>query len=156
MRWARAYLGAGLAIAALDAVWLTFAADALYRPNLPGLMMPEGFRLMPAVIFYLVYILGVVVFAVGPGVRNGRWTSAWTHGALLGFVCYATYDLTNQATLNVWSTTVTVADLAWGTFLTAVGASAGYFAGRSGQPVILSSPLAPALAQRGDAPDISR
>lgn len=131
IRWGRAYLGAGLAIAALDAVWLTFAAGQLYRPNLPGLMMPEGFRLAPAVLFYLIYVFGVVVFAVAPAVRNGRWTSASTYGALLGFVCYATYDLTNQATLIVWSTTVTVADLAWGTFLTAVGATAGFFAGRT-------------------------
>ena len=126
-RWIFAYLGAGLMIAVLDAIWLTFAAGALYRPNLPGLMMPEGFRLAPAIAFYLIYVAGVVIFAVAPAIRAGRWTTAAALGGMLGFVCYATYDLTNQATLIVWSMRVTLADMAWGTFLTAVGATAGYF-----------------------------
>ena len=129
IRWGGAYLGAGLAIAALDAVWLTFAAAALYRPNLPDLMMPEGFRLAPAVAFYLIYVAAVVIFAVAPALRSGQWTRATLMGAVLGFVCYATYDLTNQATLIVWSMRVTLADMAWGTVLTAAGATAGFFAG---------------------------
>jgi uncharacterized membrane protein len=99
-------------------------------------MMAEGFRLAPAIVFYLLYVSGVLVFAVTPALRDGRWTTAALMGALFGFFCYATYDLTNQATLAVWSTTVTVADIAWGVVLTTTGALAGYFAagvaGRAG------------------------
>lgn len=128
IRWGAAWLGCGLSIASMDAVWLTFSGSLLYRPRIGALMLAEGFRLVPAVIFYLIYITGVVVFAVAPALRSGRWTTAVAMGALFGFVCYATYDLTNQATLRIWSTTVTVADIAWGVLLTAVGASAGRLA----------------------------
>ena len=80
--------------------------------------------------FYVVYLVGVVIFAIAPAIRAGRWGLAPMMGALFGFFAYATYDLTNQATLIVWSTTITLADLSWGTFLTASGATAGYFASK--------------------------
>jgi uncharacterized membrane protein len=86
--------------------------------------MLERFALAPAVAFYLIYIAGVVVFAVSPALQSGRWTTALGYGALLGLMAYATYDLTNQATLKDWSWTVTIADLCWGTFVTAVSAAA--------------------------------
>jgi uncharacterized membrane protein len=124
-----AYLGAGLAFAGLDAVWLSFANAALYRPAL-HLVLATGFRPVPAVLFYLVYLLGVTVFATLPALATERWTAAPIKGAMFGFFAYATYDLTNQATLAVWATRVTVIDLMWGSFVTAVGATAGYFAGR--------------------------
>jgi uncharacterized membrane protein len=82
------------------------------------------------VLFYVTYLVGVVVFAVTPAIRSGRWRDAALTGALFGFFCYATYDLTNQATLVVWATKITVLDLCWGTFLTASGATAGYFASK--------------------------
>lgn len=128
-RYLAAYIGAGLALAGLDAIWLTLTSATLYRPALHAVLI-AGFRPVPAVLFYLIYLVGVVVFAVAPAVREGRWRTATTRGALFGFFAYATYDLTNQATLVVWATTITLLDLAWGTFLTAVGATAGYFASR--------------------------
>lgn len=127
--WLSAYAGAALAMLALDSAWLGFAAKRLYRPEL-GDMLAEGFRLAPAAIFYFLYVGGIVFLAVAPGLEAGKLSVAATRGAALGLIAYATYDLTNQATLRHWSTTVTVADMAWGTLLTAIAASAGYVAAR--------------------------
>jgi uncharacterized membrane protein len=128
----RAYVATAFTLLALDAVWLTFMADALYRPAI-GHLMAQRFALVPALAFYVIYVAGVVLFAVAPGVAARRWTVALARGALLGLIAYATYDLTNQATLIDWPWVVTLADLAWGTFLTAVAAAAGcrVAAGRS-------------------------
>ncbi|MBA3812310.1 MAG: DUF2177 family protein [Caulobacteraceae bacterium] len=126
-RWLVAYLASGLVVAALDAVWLTLTNARLYRAALGAILTP-GFRPVPAVLFYLLYLAGVVIFAVAPAIRDGRWTTAAMMGALFGLFCYATYDLTNQATLIVWATRITVLDIAWGTALTAAGATAGYLA----------------------------
>jgi uncharacterized membrane protein len=124
-----AYLGAGVVMAGLDSVWLVLANQAVYRANLGPILSP-GFRLAPAVLFYLVYLAGVVILAVRPWTADNRLGAAALRGACLGFVAYATYDLTNQATLIVWSLDVTLPDLAWGTFLTAVAATAGLAASR--------------------------
>ena len=126
-RYLLAYGGAGLAFAGLDAVWLSSTNATLYRPVLHAVLI-DGVRPVPAVLFYLVYLAGVVVFAVAPAIRAARWRVATTMGALFGFFAYATYDLTNQATLTVWATKVTVLDLAWGSCVTAAGATAGYLA----------------------------
>jgi uncharacterized membrane protein len=129
LRYVVAWLGAGLVLAGLDAIWLTTTNAALYRPTLGQVLAPTP-RAGPAILFYVVYLIGVVVFAVTPAMRSGRWRDATVMGALLGFFCYATYDLTNQATLIVWATKITLLDLCWGTFLTASGATAGYFASK--------------------------
>ena len=118
------YLSTALVFLVLDAVWLTVMADRLYRPALGNIML-ERFSPAPAVIFYVIYMVGVVVFAVAPSLVTGRWTTALALGALLGLMAYATYDLTNQATLKNWPWKVTIADLCWGTFVTAVSAAAG-------------------------------
>lgn len=109
---------------ALDAIWLTTMADRLYRPAL-GRLMLDRFEPVPAIMFYVVYLVGVLAFAVVPGLESRRWTTALGLGALLGLVAYATYDLTNQATLRDWLWRVTAADLCWGTFVTAVAAATG-------------------------------
>ena len=119
-----AYASTGAVFLALDAVWLTTMADRLYRPAL-GRLMLDRFDAAPAIAFYFVYLAGVIAFAVLPGLEGRRWTVALGFGALLGLVAYATYDLTNQATLRDWPWRVTVADLCWGTFATAVAAAAG-------------------------------
>ncbi len=97
----------------------------LYRPLLGDLLLAK-FRLGPAVAFYLIYMAGIVVFATAPAITSGRWSAALINGALFGFVAYATYDLTNQATLRLWSVTITIVDLCWGTVLTAIAATLGY------------------------------
>lgn len=125
-----AYVATGLVFLAIDAVWLTLAAQRLYRP-LMGEMLVESFRLVPAMLFYLIYIAGIVVFAIAPALATERWTTAASYGAFLGLFAYATYDLTNQATLRDWPVAVTVADLCWGTFLTASAATIGFLITRA-------------------------
>lgn len=115
--------GAGaLVMLALDSVWLTLAADRLYRPAI-GHLMREGFDVTAAALFYVVYLTGVTIFAVLSSTGTGM---AAARGALFGFVAYATYDLTNQATLKNWPWHVTAIDLCWGSFLTATVAAAAY------------------------------
>jgi uncharacterized membrane protein len=122
LKYLTAYGVSALAFGLLDLVWLRTMAPRLYRPEL-GDMMASQFRLAPAVAFYLLYLVGMQIFAVAPALASGRWLTALIYGALFGFFCYATYDLTNQATLRVWSLKVTLADLAWGTFATGTAAA---------------------------------
>ena len=124
-----AYLGAAAAMFVLDGAWLSFAAKRLYRPLL-GDMLADGFRIAPAALFYFLYVAGIVVLAVAPGLAAGKWTVALTRGLALGLIAYGTYDLTNQATLRQWSVTVTFVDMLWGTILTGAAATAGYYAAR--------------------------
>ena len=121
MKWIVAYLGAGLTFGALDALWLRWAGPNLYRPALGDLLAPS-FRPAPAVAFYLLYIAATVWFAVRPGLDQGAACAA-LNGALLGAICYATYDLTNQATLQHWPVHVTLIDIGWGAFATATASA---------------------------------
>lgn len=100
-------------------------ASRLYRPAI-GDLLAENFRLAPAIIFYLIYAAGLTFLAVRPALISGQWSTALLYGAAVGFMAYATYDLTNQATLKSWSTTLTVADLLWGTFVSAAAAVIGF------------------------------
>lgn len=125
-----AYIATGLVFMAIDAVWLKLAAQRLYRP-LMGALLLDNFKPLPALLFYLVYIAGIVIFAVSPAFGTERWTTATGYGALLGFLAYATYDLTNQATLRNWPVFVTIVDLSWGTFLTAFSATMGFLITRA-------------------------
>jgi uncharacterized membrane protein len=122
-------LGAGLAFAAIDAVWLTTMTNRLYKPIL-GPILADKPDMKAAVAFYLIYIGGIVLLAISPALKDGGLGRAAMNGAILGFVAYATYDLTNQATLNVWSTRMTVIDIIWGTVLTLSASSIGYLAAR--------------------------
>jgi uncharacterized membrane protein len=124
-----AYLGAALVLVGLDAVWLTVMGARFYR-RLTGDLMRERPNLIPAALFYLAYPAAVVVFAVEPALASGRWTGALGLGALLGAACYATYNLTNQATLRRWPTVLSVVDTSWGAAVTAVSAAAGFFISR--------------------------
>jgi uncharacterized membrane protein len=116
-----AWITALVAFTGIDFVWLSRMGDTFYRPVM-GDMVLSGFRLAPAIVFYLVYAAGLTWIAVRPALAEGGWTVALVNGAVLGFVAYATYDLTNQATLRHWSTTLTVVDIAWGTLLSGVAA----------------------------------
>jgi uncharacterized membrane protein len=120
-RFALAYVTTFIGFLALDAVWLSTMYTRLYRPAI-GHLLRDGFAWPPAAAFYLLYILGLVVFAVLPGVAHGRAALAAARGALFGLVTYATYDLTNQATLRDWPWSVTIADLCWGTLASALAA----------------------------------
>lgn len=124
LTWGVAYLATLVAMVAIDFIWLTLMSDRLYRPVLEPLLA-ANFAPVPAVLFYLFYIGGLTFLAVAPALRANRLSLATLNGAVLGFTAYATYDLTNQATLKAWSTTLTVADLAWGTILSGIAATIG-------------------------------
>lgn len=121
-----AYAATAIAFLAIDAVWLSNMANVFYRPVM-GDMLAPSFRLAPAILFYVIFVFGLVFFAVRPGLLANSGMVTLLHGALLGFVAYATYDLTNQATLKNWSWTLTIADLIWGSVLSAVSAYIGYW-----------------------------
>ncbi len=121
MKWVIGYGVAALVFGALDAVWLGWAGSRLYRPALGDLLAPD-FRAGPALVFYVLYLCGMMWFVVRPGAEFGV-ASAAINGALLGGLCYATYDLTNQATMARWPLWLSVTDIAWGSFATALAAS---------------------------------
>ena len=110
-----------LAFGAMDAVWLNTMFTRLYKPEIGELI--GDLRWAPALIFYLLYVIGMQIFAVAPALASGKWTTALLYGALFGFFCYATYDLTNHATMKVWSLKVTVLDIIWGSFATGTAAA---------------------------------
>ncbi len=120
-RYLAAYAIAAILFGLLDFLWLSRMAPSLYRP-LIGEIMADNVRWGAAISFYFIYIAGMVWFAVRPGIDSGQWLTALVQGALLGGLCYATYDLTNQATLRVWDIRITLADIAWGTFATGLAA----------------------------------
>lgn len=126
MRYLWAFIGSGAAMAVLDAIWLTQVGPRLYRPAI-GELLADKPEMRAAVAFYLIYVTGIVFIAVSPALRDGSLIRATIMGGALGFVAYATYDLTNQATLKVWPLHVTLIDVAWGTLLTAAAAAAGYW-----------------------------
>jgi uncharacterized membrane protein len=130
-----AYGATALTFLVLDAIWLSSMVGSFYRPRLGALLLEQP-RLEVAVPFYLLYVAGVVLFAVLPALRGQDWTTALWLGAALGLFAYGTYDLTNLATLRGWSASVTVVDMAWGAFVTAASAVAGLLAVRwlAGQP----------------------
>ena len=119
MKWIIAYVAAAISFGVLDALWLRWAAPNLYRPVI-GEIMTDNIRVGAAGVFYLLYIAGMIWFAVKPGLASGNVATAMLNGALLGGLCYATYDLTSQAVLKVWSTQISVMDILWGAFATAV------------------------------------
>lgn len=123
--YAIAYLVAGVTFFLVDAVWLYLAAERLYRQHI-GHLLANSLDVVPAILFYLIYAFGIVVFAVAPALKAGSVSTASLSGACLGFVAYATYDLTNQATLRSWPAIVTLVDCAWGTFLTSIAATFAY------------------------------
>jgi uncharacterized membrane protein len=117
-----AYLITLVLLAAIDFVWLAFVARGFYVAKLGDLMRPQP-DLEAAALFYAVYAAGIIHFAALPAVRGGGWNHALAQGAMLGLVAYATYDLSNLATLKGWPLAMTVVDVVWGTVLTALVAT---------------------------------
>jgi uncharacterized membrane protein len=119
-----AYLACLVVMGGLDYLWLSYTSGPLYHRDLATLLA-ENPNMTVAVIFYLGYAAGVVFFAVRPALAAGDWRPAILNGTLLGLFAYATYDLTNFATMKVWTLRVTALDIVWGMFLTAAAAGAG-------------------------------
>ena len=111
----------------LDLVWLVKISPRFYKKNL-GHLMADKVNYVPAIIFYLIFIVVITLFVIGPAYAGGRgWSYALIYGAIFGLVTYSTYDLTNFATLKKWPLNVTLADIAWGTFLSTATAISVYY-----------------------------
>jgi uncharacterized membrane protein len=126
MKFLLQFLTAGGIMAVIDAVWLSVIANKFYKSQIGSLLLDKP-NMPAAVIFYLVYVLGIVMFVLRPALEKGSWQYAALYGALFGFVAYATYDLTNLATLKGWTLKLVLVDLAWGALLTAGVATLAYW-----------------------------
>ena len=118
------FLVVAAAFAVIDAVWLK-AMNPFYRGHI-GELLAERPNLGYAVVFYVIYIAGIVFFALRPALDGGSWLSAAGYGAALGAFAYATYDLTNAATLKTWPLQLIIVDIMWGAALTALATLAGW------------------------------
>jgi uncharacterized membrane protein len=110
----------------VDMAWLGFIAKDLYRKYL-GSFLSDQVNWVAAIVFYLLFIVGVFIFAILPSIEKNSWVSAVTLGALFGFFTYATYDLTNLATLKNWPLSIVVIDIIWGSVLTAIVSISGFY-----------------------------
>jgi uncharacterized membrane protein len=111
----------------VDFVWLNAMSGALYRPTIGDALLKTP-RFAPLIVFYLLYPVGAVVFAVTPALVGGSYLIALMSGALFGLFAYATYDLANFATLRNWTLKLTVIDIVWGALSTSAAATASYAA----------------------------
>jgi uncharacterized membrane protein len=123
LKFVVAYLATAIVFFGLDFLWLSRMLG-FYQSQLGGLLLDKP-RLGYAGAFYAVYVIGVLVLVVLPAATAGSWVNAQLGGALLGLVAYGTYDMTNMATLKGWSLQVALVDVAWGTVLTMLAATAG-------------------------------
>ena len=126
MMYGVGYLAALVTMVAADMAWLGLMAPRFYKPTLGDIML-SGFNLPPAILFYLLYPVGLVIFAITPALKSGSVGTALVYGALFGLFTYATYDLTNQATLRNWTVQLTIVDVAWGTVLAAIASAVSFW-----------------------------
>ena len=130
MKYLIYYLTTLAVCVAVDFAWLSTTTSRLYRPAM-GDMLAAKPDLIAAAAFYLLYAAGVTIFVGAPALKTGKWTDVPRMGVLFGLFCYMTYDLTNQATLRSWAIQLTLADIAWGMFLTALAGTAAFFVTRA-------------------------
>ncbi|WP_342363025.1 DUF2177 family protein [Terrarubrum flagellatum] len=124
-RFALLYVAALIVCLPLDAIWLSLTANSLYRAHLGPIMLDQP-RWAAAIVFYLLYGIGVALFCMTPALSGGGWTRAALLGAAFGFFCYVTYDATNHATLRDFPLILALIDVAWGVILTATAAGLGF------------------------------
>ncbi len=127
------YFAAFVVFAAVDAVWLSTMGPLLYRPTLGDILLQQ-LKIAPAIVFYLMFPVGLLVFAVFPALRSESVVTAVLLAMLFGAIAYATYDLTNFATLRNWTLTITLLDIGYGAIASGLAAAAGYFAARAVGP----------------------
>ncbi|MCA9359982.1 DUF2177 family protein [Candidatus Nomurabacteria bacterium] len=113
----------------IDMIWLGTLATKFYQSQIGFLLGPVNW--VAAIVFYLIYIVGIIIFAVNPALEAGSLGKAIMLGALFGFFAYATYDFTNLATIKDWPVLVTVVDIIWGTILTSSVAGVSYYLGKT-------------------------
>lgn len=122
-----AYFSTLVAFLVLDGLWLGVLMGGTYKAQIGHLMLDSP-KLLPAALFYLCYVVGVIVFAILPGLEAQQWQRTAMLGVLLGLMAYGAYDMTNLATLKSWPLAITLIDIAWGAAVTGLSATAGYFA----------------------------
>jgi uncharacterized membrane protein len=125
MRWAASYLASFVVFFGVDFLWLSAMVGRVYRPTMGDIAL-ANVNFPPAIAFYVLYPIGLVTFAIVPAVKAESLPTALLYGALFGFFTYATYDLTNQATLRNWTLQLSLIDMGWGTVLAACAAAVGY------------------------------
>ena len=123
------YCATLIAFLAIDMLWLGLVARTFYRKYL-GFLMASSPNWSAAIIFYLLFILGILVFVVVPGLKDNSLTTTVLRAALFGLITYATYDLTNLATVKDWPVIVTIVDMIWGTVLSVAVSLVSIMAGR--------------------------
>ena len=123
------YLVTTIAFFAIDMVWLGLVARTFYRKYLGFLMAPSP-NWLAAIIFYLLFIVGILVFVVLPGLEDNSFKTTLLRAALFGLITYSTYDLTNLATVKDWPVLITVVDMAWGTVLSVAVSSISFWVGK--------------------------
>ena len=111
----------------IDMTWLAFIAKNIYKKYL-GYIMRAKPNMLAALVFYMVFIVGLVFFVIHPALEVDSWTNALFVGMLFGFITYSTYDLTNLATLDKWPLKITIIDLIWGTSLGGIVSTISFFA----------------------------
>jgi uncharacterized membrane protein len=121
MKIVAGYFAALVVFGIVDAIWLSAMGDRLYRPTLGEILLPSP-RLAPAIVFYLIFPIGILMFVATPALKTNNLSSALTYGLLFGAIVYATYDLTNFATLRNWTLQLTLFDIAYGAVSTALSA----------------------------------
>jgi uncharacterized membrane protein len=117
-----------LSLVAIDLIWLLGIAKNLYRDDMGPLMANEP-KLLAGLAFYLLYAVGVSIFVIVPAISKQSWLYALQYGALFGFFCYMTYDLTNLAVIRDFPTRLAFVDIAWGSAVTALSAAIAYWVG---------------------------
>lgn len=117
------------AFLAIDMLWLGLVARSFYQKYL-GFLMASSPNWFAATLFYLLFIVGILFFVVIPGLESGSLKATLLRGALFGLITYATYDLTNLATLKDWPVLLSVVDMLWGTFLSVSVSAIGFIAGK--------------------------
>ena len=125
------YIIATVTFFAIDLVWLGFVARKFYFDQLGNLARsPNDINWAAAILFYLIFIVGILIFAVYPAINSSSIQKALILGALFGFIAYATYDLTNLATLKDWPIKLVIVDMIWGAVLSASVASITFYLSR--------------------------
>ena len=130
MMYAIAYLAILLPFGALDAVWLSLMGPRLYKPTLGDILL-TNVNVTAVIAFYLIYPIGILVFATLPALKAGSVMPAFVYAALFGALAYATYDLTNQATLRNWTLQLTLIDVTWGAVATGLAGAVSYYVTRA-------------------------
>ena len=123
----KSYLITVVVFFAFDLTWLGLIAKKMYAEKLGYIMSPQV-NWLPAILFYLLFVVGLLLMVIFPAIEKKSWTHALLYGLLFGLVTYATYDLTNLATLKDWPLSITIIDLIWGSFLSAATSIISFFA----------------------------